>query len=125
MKKGFTLIELVMVIVILGILAAMVLPRFVNLQNEARISASKAALGAIRSAVAVRYASRATVEAEPLPPTIEASMFQDGNIPTEPLTNSNSVTLVSGLAAIGSGAGWAYSSSEGKVWINNTSYTNY
>ena len=56
-EKGFTLIELVMVIVILGILAAFALPRFADLGSEARISALNGATGAVKSAAGIAHSA--------------------------------------------------------------------
>jgi MSHA pilin protein MshA len=54
-QAGFTLIELVMVIVILGILAATAAPRFLNLQSDARLAAVDGMAGALKSAGAIVY----------------------------------------------------------------------
>ncbi|MDD4962341.1 MAG: type II secretion system protein [Gallionella sp.] len=60
MKKelGFTLIELVMVIVILGILAAVAMPKFVSFKTDAQTAALAGVAGAIASASDINYATR-------------------------------------------------------------------
>lgn len=55
-QNGFTLIELVMVIVVLGVLAAVALPKFVDLSFEAREARAKSLAGAIASASSIDYA---------------------------------------------------------------------
>lgn len=55
-QKGFTLIELVVVIVILGILAAVAVPKFIAMQSDARIASINGLSGAIRSASSLAHA---------------------------------------------------------------------
>ena len=58
-NTGFTLIELVIVIIVLGILAATAVPKFINLQDDARASAMTGVEAAIHSAANIVYARAA------------------------------------------------------------------
>lgn len=55
-QRGFTLIELVMVIVILGVLAAVAIPKFVDLKGDAQQASMTGVAGAAASASAINYA---------------------------------------------------------------------
>lgn len=86
-QRGFTLIELVMVIVLVGILAAVAIPKFVDLKADAALSASKGVAGALASASAINYAAnKANPTANPLATTCTDVQSHLTNTPTANFT---------------------------------------
>lgn len=85
-QSGFTLIELVMVIVILGILAAVALPKFVDLKSDAQMASMQGVAGAAASASAINYAGCSISKTD--------------------TTKCTPVSTCDGIGAILSGAAW-------------------
>jgi MSHA pilin protein MshA len=87
-QKGFTLIELVVVIVVLGILAAIAVPKFVSMKQEAGEAALKGVAGSLASASAINYAKASLNKSdaavtEVLNCTDAAALLQGGALPAD------------------------------------------
>lgn len=82
-QRGFTLIEIVLVITILGVLAAFAVPRFVDLKSEARGAALNGMVGSMRSAAALAHSMTLAQSLGPNDPVVMegASISMIGGYP--------------------------------------------
>jgi general secretion pathway protein G len=134
-KKGFTLVEILIVVIILGILAAIVIPQFSQASTEARISSLKTNLQTIRSQLLL-YKMQHTGEVYPtlanltqmtectdmagavnavVPTNVPTALCPLGpylqRVPVNPITGLNTVRIVTAAFTESGDAGW---------WLNST-----
>lgn len=126
-ERGFTLIELVIIIVVLGILASVAIPKYKSIVAESKESAALGALGGLRSGISIYYANAAVTTGTATWPPIDSlstvGVVMEHAIPSNPYqleTNApdSIVTGVTKGVIIGTRGGWAYLESTGEIWAN-------
>lgn len=118
-KRGFTLIEILIVVVILGILAAIVIPQFTDASQEAMESSVKSQLQTIRSQIEL-YRVKNGGALPDLTPAFD-DLVTNNYLQSEPVNPFNNSTVVA--AAAGATVGWIYNDTTGDIYavfVNGT-----
>lgn len=127
-KKGFTLVEILIVVVILGILAAIVIPQFSQASTEAKLNSCRSSLQSLRSQIELYK-----IQHNDQPPALASFAAQmtgktnpDGTaggtlgpymqkVPRNPWNNSETLA-----AADAAGVGWVYDETTGAIYVGVT-----
>jgi len=148
-KRGFTFIEVVLVVVILGILVVLGIPKFLDLKAEARIAGCKGALAAVRGGIELNHNQRVVRDEDPIHPTLDevretnvisgkfgpiggndSLVMENGDMPDNPFDTDDDKDNVAGATGMAKGSvvgggGWAYNENNGTFWANtNTAGVN-
>lgn len=123
-RNGFTLIELVVVVLVLGILAAMAAPKLLDITGDARANSSRQSLAIIRDAVEIY---RIESGAYPTAATLAANMtsYIHGNFPAPEvgdIAGDNNVKAFTAPLTPGGTEGWAFDAATGDFRINASPY---
>lgn len=126
-RRGFTLIELIVVIMILGILATIAVPKFLNTSARARDNATRSSLAVVRNAIEIYTADHngeLPGQQGDLPGDL--SEYIRGGFPVALPKNSNTVSYYSvddaALAPDTSASGWRYSTVTGEFIVNSSDW---
>lgn len=121
--RAFTLIELIVVIVVLAVLSAVAIPKYIDYSANAKLSACKGILGDTRTAIANFYAN-AAVSGVPAYPTL-VQLQTNGTVLTEtvPANPYNGSAVIAAATwnatpPVSGNNGWNYDVATGKFWAN-------
>ncbi len=124
-REAFTLVEMVVVVLIMGIIAAVAMPRMTASAQTAKNNATKQSLSTIRNAIEMYKADNGgslPPDAATLPTVLK--QYLKGPFPTAPMgANAGSATVAVGtepVAVVTGGAGWAYNATNGDFYLNDS-----
>ena len=132
-ERGFTLIELILIIVVLGIMAALAIPKFLDMRADAKKAAVQGALGGVRSANANWKSNQIVKGLSPPAPEYPTAVqlgtvgtVMDGPLPDNPYSTNTPKNVVSGCATAkgvidaASPDAWCYIPTTGDFWANSS-----
>jgi general secretion pathway protein G len=129
-RRGFTLIELVVVVLVMGILAAVAAPKMFDTASNAKVNATRQSLVVVRDAIELYKAQNGSY---PPGATLAAALgpFIKGPFPKSAVPGAAGDATVrvetdgSGLGTVTGAQDWAYDSNDGSFGINKATYDTY
>lgn len=122
-RSAFTLVELVVVIMILGILAGVAAPKLLNTSGQANEAAVRQTLSVVRNAIELYAAQNGG--AMPADPSSDLADYLRGDFPASPVgAGDSSVTIVTATTALSAAdaSDWRYSSGSGEFISDTTGF---
>jgi len=134
-QKGFTMIELMIVVAIIGILAAIALPKFADMIEKSREGSTKGNVGALKSANAIYYGDmqgvwpttvntlstyKYSLYLDIIPQVKVTGKFDSSLSKTMSPVGSTVSMLAGGVVPAAAVTGWAYDSTNGLSFVNST-----
>ena len=126
-RRGFTLVELVIVVLVIGILTAVAAPKMMNTATNARVSGTKQSLMVLRDSLELYRSQNGTYPTLANINTNSGLMpFLSGPFPINQVTTANQVaTVVAGTSPITAtgctAGGWSYDVANGELRVNDAS----